>query len=288
MTSCKERAKKIEAKLPQWGKLLFDAIVAKQEKPMRAFIDAKPASGERLEKRITVNVEYRNADAEGASAAALLFGLPWELLHDEYSYLFDGAAAIRVRRTLPSENEQPPIEPRDRVRVLLVRARPEDSGAKFIDPRSSALPLAEVLHDLGESVQLDVPHDGTFKALSDALTKADDNNEPYQIVHFDGHGIYEKSEGIGKLCFEDAEDAHNGLEKRQSHKVSAKELGGLLRARRVPLGELPDAPRHGFVGRARELLSIERRIVRRRRVAIVGAGGEGKTVLAIRNNHHSG
>lgn len=255
---------------------------------MRAFIDAKPASGERLEKRITVNVEYRNADAEGASAAALLFGLPWELLHDEYSYLFDGAAAIRVRRTLPSENEQPPIEPRDRVRVLLVRARPEDSGAKFIDPRSSALPLAEVLHDLGESVQLDVPHDGTFKALSDALTKADDNNEPYQIVHFDGHGIYEKSEGIGKLCFEDAEDAHNGLEKRQSHKVSAKELGGLLRARRVPLGELPDAPRHGFVGRARELLSIERRIVRRRRVAIVGAGGEGKTVLAIRNNHHSG
>ncbi|HRI70332.1 MAG TPA: tetratricopeptide repeat protein [Polyangium sp.] len=404
-----DMGKAIEAKLPQWGQLLFAAIAARQERPMRAFIEAKADPGERLEKRITMNVEYRNANAEGATAAALLFGLPWELLHDERSYLFDGAAAIRVRRTLPSENVQPPIAPRARVRVLLVRARPEVEGAKFIDPRSSVLPLAEVLHDLGERVTLDLLPDGTFQTLQKFLQDAEDKRDPYQIVHFDGHGSYDEAKGQGCLHFEDAEDARNGFDKRRAHPVYAKDIGGTLRDRRLSLfvldacqtgradknvdtsvaaellrqgvvsvvamryaviagtarrfvkafygslasghrigramldaqralkgnafreergsfgrlelqdwmvpvlfqenedsqifvrgidrrptadedrkrvdatrrGELPQNRKHGFVGRARELLNIERRLVRNRRVAIVGAAGGGKTALAI-------
>ncbi|MBK9263680.1 MAG: CHAT domain-containing protein [Polyangiaceae bacterium] len=404
----RDRAKQIEANLPKWGKLLYDAITTgKNDRIVQAFLQASSPDGKRLDKRITVSVDDRDATPEGKDAAALLFGLPWELLHDERSYLFDGNARIRVRRTLPSDVVLPPIMPRDRVRVLLVRARPEDKGAGFLDPRSSVQPLAETLRDLGDRVKLDLLPDGTLAALQRALSNAEHENDPYQIVHFDGHGVYDKVRGLGLLCFEDADDAEKGLDKRRAHNVPATEIGSLLRDRRVPLfvldacqtamadakvdtsvaaellrqgvvsvvamrysvlvatagrfvralygalaqghrigtamveaqqalkanpsrfdfgpqgrlelqdwmvpvlfqegddprifagrdgrpavvedrrqadavrrGELPPAAKHGFVGRARELLRIERRLVRQRRVAIVGPGGEGKTALA--------
>jgi len=403
----RDRAKAIEAKLPIWGKMLYDAIDAgKNERLLSAFIGAR---GERIDKRITVKVDDRETGPEGKEAAALLFGLPWELLHDGESYLFEGGVKARVRRTLPSDVERPAVKPRERVRVLLVRARPENEGAAFIDPRSSALPVAQALRDLDEQVQLDLLPDGTLEALRKALSAAEDEGKPYQVVHFNGHGVYDKVRGLGLLCFEDAEDAANGLDKRRTHKVDATEIGELLRDRRVPLfvleacqsavaqanlessvaaellrqgvvsvvamrysvlvetakrfaeaffgalakghrigramvdaqhalkdsrvrldfgaqgrfelsdwmvpvlfqegedpeifaagidtrpsaaedrkkvdavrrGELPEEARHGFVGRARELLRIERRLLRDRRVAILGPGGEGKTALAM-------
>jgi len=46
-------------------------------------------------------------------------------------------------------------------------------------------------------------------------------------------------------------------------------------------GALPSAPAHGFVGRARDLLWLQRRLVRGRSVALVGEGGLGKTALAV-------
>jgi len=404
----RDRAKGIEAKLPQWGKQLYDAIVRDQEEPMQAFIKARREDGEPIERRITINVDDRKSGAEGKDAAALLFGLPWELLHDGNSYLFDGALKARVRRTLPSDVERPRAKPRERVRVLLVRARPEDESAAFLDPRASAMPLVETLHELGDQVKLDILPDGTFEAMQRALTDAEEAKDPYQVVHFDGHGVYDKVRGLGLLCFEDAEDARTGIEKRRADPVEASKIGGLLRDRRVPLfvleacqtatadkqsetsvaaellrqgvvsvvamrysvlvptatefvhafygalvkgkrigtamveaqlalkhapvrldfgakgrlsledwmvpvlfqegddpqifvggvdtrpaaiedrkkvdavrrGDLPQLPGHGFVGRAKDLLRIERRIRCQRRVAILGRGGEGKTALA--------
>jgi len=409
----RNRAQSIEAKIQRWGRKLYDAIAAstRNARAIAEFIRDKASDGSRIDKRITICVDHR--DTENKDAAALLFGLPWELLHDEDSYLFDGAVKARVRRTLPSETVREQVEPRQRVRVLLVRARPEDDQAKFIDPRSSALPLVETLHELGDQVKIDTLSDGTFNALQKALTHAEDERDPYQVVHFDGHGVYDKVRGLGLLCFEDAEDVRLGRERRRSHNMPAKEIGALLRDRRVALfvldacqtamaetnvdtsvaaellrqgvvsvvamryavllstakrfveafygalakgyrigramveaqhalksapvrsdfgskgplelqdwmvpvlfqegddpqifvggvdmnpaavearkhdddcrrGELHAKPLHGFVGRARDLLRIERRISRTRRVSIVGAGGEGKTALAVEAAH---
>ncbi|MCP4054726.1 MAG: CHAT domain-containing protein, partial [Mesoflavibacter sp.] len=44
---------------------------------------------------------------------------------------------------------------------------------------------------------------------------------------------------------------------------------------------LPPSPEHGFVGRSRELLKIERLLMRERFAVLVGEGGEGKTTLAV-------
>lgn len=54
-------------------------------------------------------------------------------------------------------------------------------------------------------------------------------------------------------------------------------------ALRQRLGDTPDAPEVGFIGRSRELLSLQRRLVGagRRYCVILGQGGEGKTTLAV-------
>ena len=52
-----------------------------------------------------------------------------------------------------------------------------------------------------------------------------------------------------------------------------------LQRRTRKLSNMPAAPRHGFSGRARELLLIERFLIRKRLVVIHGFGGVGKTAL---------
>lgn len=47
----------------------------------------------------------------------------------------------------------------------------------------------------------------------------------------------------------------------------------------VRLGNLPEAPETGFIGRSRELLALQRLLDRERYAVVRGQGGEGKTAL---------
>ena len=65
--------------------------------------------------------------------------------------------------------------------------------------------------------------------------------EPYHVVHFDGHGVYDPTVGLGGLCFELPEDIGK-LEKRRHVIVYTKDstehgtgLESLLRDHRIPL-----------------------------------------------------
>jgi len=63
--------------------------------------------------------------------------------------------------------------------------------------------------------------------------------------------------------------------------VPAREGGQGDRLPRLPArGGFPAEPRHGFHGRARELLALERAFAARRIVVLHGFGGQGKTALA--------
>jgi Mrp family chromosome partitioning ATPase len=55
----------------------------------------------------------------------------------------------------------------------------------------------------------------------------------------------------------------------------------IARRRGLSLGSLPPAPAHRFVGRSRELLALERILAWKPYVVVRGAGGEGKTTLAV-------
>lgn len=160
--------------------------------------------------------------------------MPWELLHDGKAFLFQGAKPTRVRRRLPgTEAFDVPVVATP-IRILLVTARPEDDACGYIDHRTSALPLVEAMEALPGLVKLHVLDPPTLPALRDELDRARTERRPYHVVHFDGHGVYDRRVGLGGLCFEEPQDTGK-LEKRRHATVFTDALGPLLRDHRIPL-----------------------------------------------------
>jgi hypothetical protein len=188
--------------------------------------------------------------AKAREAATLLLGLPWELLHNGNSYLFQGAKPTRVRRRLPGTEGFGVAVVAPPIRILLITARPDDDACGFIDHRSSALPLVEATEALPGLVKLHLLSPPTLPALRAELERARDQKRPYHVVHFDGHGVYDPSVGLGGLCFERPEDS-NKLEQRRHSTVFSNELGPLLRDHRIPLVCL-DACQSAQAGQASE------------------------------------
>ena len=85
------------------------------------------------------------------------------------------------------------------VRILMVTCRPD--GAGFIDPRSIATPFLAALDAIPEQVEVEFLRPPTLSALDDRLR--DETKPRVHIVHFDGHGVYDKGVGLGFLLFED-------------------------------------------------------------------------------------
>jgi sulfopyruvate decarboxylase TPP-binding subunit len=54
------------------------------------------------------------------------------------------------------------------------------------------------------------------------------------VLHFDGHGVYDRRVGLGGLCFEDPNDSHK-LTGRRHQTVYTNQLGPLLKDYRIPL-----------------------------------------------------
>ena len=232
-----ERASHVVEALPEWGRRLYDSVNAAASKnPLDAWRRSSAP-----ERRFTVKVDKRlvegappETQGEANEAATLLLGLPWELIHDDHVYLFQGARPVRVRRSLPNSDEQRALTTFAPIRVLLVSPRPEDDSAAYIDHRSSARPLVEALSQLGALARFRLLDPPTFPALETELARAARAGEPYHVVHFDGHGVYDRRHGLGKLCFEDPVDAMK-LEDRRSQLISADEIARIVHEHRIPL-----------------------------------------------------
>lgn len=233
------RARKVEENLVKWGQLLHDTAmpVAHRENVMQAWAKIGDHAGRRFSVHVDAALEAGASEADvkaAKEAATLLLGLPWELLHDGKSYLFQGAKPARVRRRLPgTEVFDVPVVATP-IRILLVTARPEDDSCGYIDHRASALPLVEAMESLPGLVKLHVLSPPTLPALRAELDRARQEKKPYHVVHFDGHGVYDRTVGLGGLCFESPEDI-NKLENRRHVTVFTSELGPLLRDHRIPL-----------------------------------------------------
>ena len=242
-----DRARAVERNLETWGQALFkEAIGEKQEG--RAAYDAWRSAGGGADRRFSVLVddnmlaEATDDQSEQASAAATsLLALPWELIHDGSGFLFAGGRGARVRRCLPNEQPKPPIESSPPLRVLL-SPRPEEDRVPYIDHRVSARPLVEALAPLGELAELSILNPPTFAALSAELDRAEKSGRPYHVVHFDGHGVFDRSrrdgpggrQGLGALVFEHPDDVRKTFQRR-SELVDCQTLSGLIKDRRVPL-----------------------------------------------------
>src|SRR5262249_27568972 len=235
----KERADGIAARLPNWGKLIFDE--AAKTDSSKETLNAWRNAGDGAERRFSVMVDSElpeGASAEDQAAAnesaSLLLSLPWELLHDGRGFLFHGKTPVRVRRRLPNRNPQKNVARELPIRILLVSPRPEEKGVAYLDHRVSAKPLVEAVEALGELAKLTILSPPTFAALQTELTRGADAGQPYDVVHFDGHGVYDRKVGLGGLCFEDPKDADK-LENRAMKLVYAGELAQVMRDHRIPL-----------------------------------------------------
>ena len=234
-----DRARKVEKNLEKWGQLLHDAAlpVVHTANVMQAWAKISDHAGRRFSVHVDTALIAGEPEAEvlaAKEAATALLGLPWELLHDGKAFLFQGAKPTRVRRRLPgTEAFDVPVVATP-IRILLVTARPEDDACGYIDHRVSALPLVEAMEALPGLVKIHVLDPPTLPALRDELDRAREQKRPYHVVHFDGHGVYDRRVGLGGLCFEEPQDTGK-LEKRQHATVFTNELGPLLRDHRIPL-----------------------------------------------------
>ncbi|MEK7833634.1 MAG: CHAT domain-containing protein, partial [Acidobacteriota bacterium] len=230
----KERGERIATQLPAWGRLLYQAALEPKsaQQALRGWLEA----ASKAERRFSIEVSDKlpegsapEAIASAKEAATLLLSLPWELLHDKRGFLFHGKHAVRVRRRLPNNVQFPAVERQLPIRVLLVSPRPEDDKATYIDHRVSSKPLVEAIETLGKTVSLTILQTPTFPALMQALQR-----EQFDVVHFDGHGVYDPRVGLGKLCFE-APDQGDQLHNRKSELIDATRLAEVMRDHRIPL-----------------------------------------------------
>lgn len=235
----RDRARRVEDNLVKWGQLLHDAAMSAEHTAnvMNAWARIDGHSNRRFSLHVDAALEAGApaADVEAArEAATLLLGLPWELLHDGEGFLFQGAKPTRVRRRLPNTRDLDVPVVSTPIRILLVTARPEDDACGYIDHRASALPLVEAMEELGGLVRLHVLNPPALPALREELDRARLVREPYHVLHFDGHGVYDRLLGLGGLCFEDPEDIGK-LNRRRHVTVFTSEFGPLLRDHRIPL-----------------------------------------------------
>jgi hypothetical protein len=235
----RDRARKVEADLVKWGRLLHEAAmpVAHTANVMQAWAKLDGHAGRRFSVHVDAATEAGAPEADiqtAREAATELLKVPWELLHDGEAFLFQGAKPARVRRRLPNTKVLDVPVVATPIRILLVTARPEDDACGYIDHRASALPLVEAMESLPGLVQLHILSPPTLAALGAELDRAREEKKPYHVVHFDGHGVYDRTVGLGGLCFELPEDIGK-LERRRHITIFTSELGPLLRDHRIPL-----------------------------------------------------
>jgi tetratricopeptide (TPR) repeat protein len=234
-----DRARQVEANLIAWGKALHAAALPLQPTAnvLQAWAGVEAGASRRFSVSVDDSLLLGSSEAENATAqeaATALLALPWELLHNGEGFLFQGGRPTRVRRRLPNKRNLPVPAVAPPIRVLLITARPEDDACGYLDHRASALPLVAATEELGDVLRLSLLHPATYPALEAELARAQQAGEPYHVVHFDGHGVYDRRVGLGGLCFEDPSDS-NKLTGRRHQTVFTNQLGPLLNNYRIPL-----------------------------------------------------
>lgn len=231
------RAERIEGNLDRWGRALHDALFSAPEN--RDLLDRLLAGPEPRELTI-------------ATREPTLLRLPWELMANDAGSL---AQRISVRRQL-ERPETTTVRPAQLpLHILYVVSRPADAG--FIDPRLTARALLDAVDPLGASVKVDFCRPPTVGNMEEMLREAQQAGDPYDLVHFDGHGTFLPEAQIGALLFEKSD---GGSGKSELDLVPADRLGDLLASYAIPLVVL-EACRSATVGKTAVFRSVAPRLI---------------------------
>ncbi len=206
------RAQRVERELEQWGRQLYDALFSVADN--RVVLSLLLAGPE--PRRLTIVTK----DPE-------LLRLPWELIADDKGSL---PQRLSVRRQMKELKESKPRPAQLPLRILYIVSRPSNAG--FIDPRFTAKALLDALEPLGADVQVEFCRPPTLEKMEEMLCLRQEAGDPFDIVHFDGHGTFSKEKQVGELYFEEPADAFG---RAATDLVSAVALGALLSRHAIPL-----------------------------------------------------
>ena len=171
------RANRIEQSLIQWGRDLYKAVFdyGDHRDLIRDLIRAEPPC------LLTI-----------ATSNSGILRLPWELMADERGPLT--RRDVTIRRQLETVQQHLEYDVGSPLRLLLVVSRPDNAG--FIDPRHSTRAMLDALTSLGDNVTVEFCRPPTLARLEEMLAES---NGAHDIVHFDGHGNYDRLLGLGVL-----------------------------------------------------------------------------------------
>ncbi|MFD7934071.1 tetratricopeptide repeat protein [Streptomyces sp. NPDC059755] len=174
-----ERGLQVAAQLPRWGEQVFSAVFG-----------AGPARDAYLRARARAESRDGRVELVVVSGSAQALGWPWELMRDPgrpTPLALD--ARMVVSRTMPTASLGEVFTVGgSRLRVLMVISRPR--GTRDVGYQMIARPLLARLAAVRGQVELVVLRPPTLVHLQKVLTDARNAGEPFQIVHFDGHGVF--------------------------------------------------------------------------------------------------
>ena len=185
------RAKRVRDSIKAFGRLLFQGV-------FQSTADARTI-WRKVASRIA-SVRFEIHEEVGS------LGVPWELLRDPTTNVpLCHSAATFVRSY--GTGFRSASEPLSKLRILLVISRPD--GASDVELRTIASSIYDSLRS-SSRFKVDVLRPPTYAMLEQNLREAAARNEPYDLIHFDGHGIYERTNqletgetyGGGYLIFE--------------------------------------------------------------------------------------
>ncbi len=232
-----DRGPQVEARLTGWGEAVFAAVF--RSGPARdAYVRMRESSS-------GIQIVLR-------SASPRLLGLPWELMRDPARPTALALELAGLNRSLAEQGLRDKFEAAgERLRVLMVISRP--AGDADVGYRMIARPLLKRLEAVRGQVDLVVLRPPTLDALEQVLLAAAAAGEPFQVVHFDGHGtmagrrpagsgasLTDRPAGEGVLVFEKPGGGPD--------RVQASRIAEVLKAGQVPVVVL-NACQSGAVGK---------------------------------------
>lgn len=191
------RAKHIREFIKVSGKVLFQDLFQAN------------AEGRAIWRRIAPRLSHTKIEIVGSGEHS---GLPWELLRDPTTntpVCLSAAAFVRSHRAGSSSDSVPLAK----LKVLLVISRPD--GTSDVELRTIASTIYSSLR-ASSRFQVDVLRPPTYETLERVLRDAAEQNDPYDLVHFDGHGFHQspgvtdsgEEYGGGYLVFEHDSSEH--------------------------------------------------------------------------------
>ena len=225
-------AERIEARMTEIGRELFHGVFQ---------------TGEARDLWATVRQHLSDTRVEVVTEVREAAIVPWELIRDPVTDTLLALYSRAFVRSYPRSAFRPhvPQTTPGSVRILLVISRPR--GREDVAFRSVASRLIKSLNtSSGEVFRLNVLRPPTFESLGEVLRKAKEVGEPYHVVHFDGHGVYQEGRQTsvpvnpyqlvdhrpgqhGYLLFE------NPLRSQNMELIDGPRLGRLLRESGVPV-----------------------------------------------------